>query len=116
MLKKPSDRGSSPLETSALLALLLLPITPMLSIFQSSFEAIAAESIARHVLRYSILWSNDAQLQPVLRDAVEEFSRAWGREATFEYGCGDCGKGSLISLRVQVGNALAIQVAGLEPR
>lgn len=116
MLKKPSDRGSSSLETSALLSLLLIPVTPMLSIFQASFDAIAAESIARHALRYSILWSNDAQLEPILRGAVDEFSRAWGTQASFDYGCGDCSKGSLVSLRVRVGDALAIQVAGLEPR
>jgi hypothetical protein len=116
LLKKPSDNGSSPLETSALLALLLLPITPMLSLFQLGLDAIAAESIARHALRYSILWSDQAQLEGVLRDSVRELADSWGREAAYELDCGRCSKGSLVSLRVMVGNAQAIQVAGLEPR
>lgn len=116
MPRKPSDKGSSPLETASLLALLLIPITPMTSLFQTAFDAIAAESIARHALRYSILWSEDQRIESRLEEAVTQLAKSWGREAIHSFSCGTCTKGSIVTLRIEVGSAQAVQVAGLEPR
>ena len=117
MLRSQSkgDEGSAPLETSTVLALLLIPITPLLAMVESVFDAIAAESIARHALRYSILKSSD-ELQITIGNAVELLARSWEKEVTFTFDCGMCGKGSLATLTVKVGDSVAIQVAGLEPK
>jgi len=109
------DSGSAPIETATLLVLLLLPLTPMLLIFESVFDAIAAESIARHALRYSILQSGE-NVESSVRSSVELSSSSWQRDATFIFSCGSCEKGSLATLRVRVGEATAVQVAGLEPK
>lgn len=116
MLKRESARGSAPLETAALLALLLLPVTPMLQLFTVAFDQIAAESIARHALRYSILNSGEQSIRQTAEIAVEMLAGHWGRNARFEIDCGSCAKGSLVVLKVFVGDAHATQVAGLEPR
>lgn len=109
------DRGAAPLETATLLVLLLLPVTPMLLVFEHIFDAIAAESIARHALRYSILQSGE-KFQSTIASSVELLAASWDREATSTLSCGSCAKGSLATLTVRVGDAVAVQVAGLEPK
>lgn len=110
------EDGSSPVETAALLAVLLLPLGPMLSLFNEVFNALAAESIARHSLRLAVLQSDETDFEPVLQRAVETFSTSWLRTASFDFDCGRCEKGDLLVLSIQVGNAVAVQAAGLEPK
>ena len=109
------DKGAAPLETATLLVLLLLPVTPMLMVIEQIFDAIAAESIARHALRYSILQSKE-EIHSTIASSVELLAESWDREATFTLSCGGCTKGSLATLTVRVGDAVAVQVAGLEPK
>jgi hypothetical protein len=114
--RRQSDSGSAPLETAALLTLLLLPVTPMLQLFSVAFDQIAAESIARHALRYSILHSSEQSIRQTAEIAVDMLASRWGRNARFDVDCGSCSKGSLVVFKVYVGDASATQVAGLEPR
>ena len=116
MPKRRSDSGSAPLETAVLLALLLVPVTPMLQLFSLAFDQIAAESIARHALRYSILHTNEDDIRQTTQLAVNRLAGHWERVADFQVDCGSCTKGSLIVLKVFVGDAFATQVAGIEPR
>lgn len=119
MLKKnflSGSAGSAPLELASLVALLLLPLAPMLVLYGAIFDAIAAESIARHSLRAAILKSSEDQLDQALGDTVATLASSWQKEAFFQFECGRCEKGDLIRIQIQVGNATAIQVAGLEPK
>ena len=109
-----SDRGSAPLEMAALLALLLLPIGPMITVYSAVFDAIAAESIARHSLRLATLSSDKESIGSRLQESVTLFSKSWLKPARFEFECGDCQEGSLLFLKIKVGDATAIQIAGLE--
>lgn len=109
------DRGAAPLETATLLVLLLLPVTPILLVFEHIFDAIAAESIARHALRYSILQSGE-KLKSTIASSVDLLAASWDRDATYALSCGSCAKGSLATFTVRVGDAVAVQVAGLEPK
>jgi len=111
-----SSSGSAPLELASLVAVLLLPMGPMLSIFGEVFNSIAAESIARHALRAAILKSPLTPIDAAIASSVESLADSWQREATFSFDCGRCQKGDLIHLQVRVGNATALQVAGLEPK
>jgi hypothetical protein len=88
----------------------------MLQLFSVAFDQIAAESIARHALRYSILHTGEQSIRQTAEIAVEMLAGHWGRPAIFEIDCGSCSKGSLVVLKVFVGDAYATQVAGLEPR
>ena len=108
--------GSAPLELAGLLGILLLPLTPMLILYSQIFDAIAAESIARHALRAAILTADGGKLDSAMSEAVQTLSSSWQKEALFQYDCGSCRKGDLIRLEIQVGNSIAIQVAGLEPK
>lgn len=111
-----SSAGSAPLELASLVALLLVPLGPMLILYQEIFDAIAAESIARHSLRAAILGSAGTNLDAAVAESIDSLSRSWQKEASFQLDCGRCAKGDLVSLQVQVGNSIAIQVAGLEPK
>ena len=108
--------GSAPLELAGLVSILLLPLTPMLLLYSQIFDAIAAESIARHALRAAILTAGGGSLDSALSENVQTLANSWQKEAFFRYDCGRCGKGDLIRLEIQVGNSIAIQVAGLEPK
>jgi hypothetical protein len=88
----------------------------MLVLYGEIFDAIAAESIARHSLRLTILHGANNDLEPIAARSVMELSESWGRAATFELECGMCQKGSLVTIKIKVGNSEAIQTAGLEPR
>lgn len=116
MPKRRLDEGSAPLETSVLLALLLLPLTPMLQLFSLALDQIAAESIARHALRYAILHSNQQSIREVTETSVAMLASRWETSASFHLNCGNCSQGSMVSLTIFVGSASATQVAGLEPR
>lgn len=109
-------RGSAPLELSSLVVLLLLPLTPMLVLYGEIFDAIAAESIARHSLRLGILQSSGSDLERFVSESISALSDNWGRAAEYELNCGQCQKGSTVTLQVRVGNSVAIQTAGLDPK
>ena len=74
MLKKnflESSAGSAPLELAGLVALLVLPLTPMLFFYQEVFDAIAAESIDLFQIsfqRYGIVIALDGVFQENLVD------------------------------------------------
>lgn len=110
------SKGSAPLELASLVALLLLPLAPMLIFYEAIFDAIAAESIARHALRAAILNSPEGQLDKAIDDTVAALARSWRKEALFRFDCGRCEKGDLIQLEIRVGDAVSVQVAGLEPK
>jgi len=71
----------------------------MLQLFSVAFDQIAAESIARHALRYSILHSSEQSIRQTAEIAVDMLASRW-----------------LVVFKVYVGDASATQVAGLEPR
>lgn len=98
------------------MSILLLPLASLLLLYGQIFDAIAAESIARHALRAAVLSTNGSDLGSALSETVQTLAQSWQKEASFQYECGGCGKGDLIRLEVQVGNSIAIQVAGLEPK
>ncbi|MEY4558884.1 MAG: hypothetical protein RL024_1042, partial [Actinomycetota bacterium] len=54
-MKPFSDSGSSPLELVTLTALLVMPIGLAIGMYQQLANELAAESIARHSLRLSML-------------------------------------------------------------
>lgn len=111
-----SDTGSSPIETVALLALLLLPVAPLVTLFGHLSDAMAAESIARHGLRSAILEAKDANEVPQLAaKATSLLASSWQKSVEQRVSCQPCAPGGLIALEVRVGSAAAIQVAGLEP-
>lgn len=108
--------GSSPIETVALLAILLLPIAPAVMLFAHLSDAMAAESIARHSLRAGILQASAmTEVEELASDAVQRLAASWQKSAQHTFACDPCEAGGLAVLKVQVGNALAIQVAGFEP-
>ncbi len=110
-----SSKGSAPLELTSLVVMLLLPLGPMSVLYGEIFDAIAAESIARHSIRLVILHGDNRGFEMIAARSVAELSNSWGKTADFELKCGNCQKGSLVTLRVKVGNSEAIQTAGLEP-
>ena len=111
-----ADSGSSPIETVALLAVLLLPIAPVVILFGELSDSMAAESIARHGLRAAVLEADDpSQLPEVVATKVQKLSTSWQKSAEHRLSCQPCEAGGLAALEIAVGNALAVQVAGLEP-
>lgn len=116
MRLKNSSSGSAPLEMVTLITLLLLPIAPMLLVFDQVSDQIAAESIARHGLRYAFLSGELASdPSPRLAPALEELAASWGKELVgYQLRCLGCEAGGLIELVVRVGSAQAIQSAGVE--
>ena len=111
-----ADSGSSPIETVALLAVLLLPIAPVVTLFGELSNAMAAESIARHGLRAAVLEADDpSQLPLLVATKVQELSTSWQKIAEHGFSCQPFEAGGLATLEIAVGNALAVQVAGLEP-
>lgn len=118
MLKKnflSGSAGSTPLELASLVVVLLMPLAPMLALYGEIFDAIAAESIARHSLRAAVLKSSVTPLDNAIADSVRALASSWQREAKVQFDCGKCEKGDLIVIEIKVGNSTAIQVAGLEP-
>jgi len=107
---------SESIETVALLAVLLLPIAPVVTLFGELSDAMAAESIARHGFRAAVLEADDpSQLLLLVATKVQELSTPWQKSAEHRFSCQPCEAGGLATLEIAVGNALAVQVAGLEP-
>ena len=110
------DAGSSPIETVALLAVLLLPIVPVVTLLGELSDSMAAESIARHGLRSAVLDAQiPAQIPALVATKVQRLSTSWQKSAEHSFSCKPCEAGGLAALEIVVGNAVAIQVAGLEP-
>ena len=111
------DAASSPLEAVALLLVLVLPIAPALGLYRHLSDSLAAESIARHGLRSAVLSQEKGEVPRQLGAVIEPLAASWGKDiSSFSVSCLDsCQAGDLLSLRVHVGAAWAIQTAGLEP-
>jgi hypothetical protein len=79
--------------------------------YQQLANELAAESIARHSLRLSML-STPQKPSQSFDSAVERFSNDWQVQAVdYRYWCSlGC---SLVTLEIQVGQAIAIQTMGL---
>lgn len=110
-MKRSFDSGSSPLELVAFTALLVVPIGLAIVLYQQLSSELAAESIARHALRLAMLSSPQRPSESLDR-AVDRFAENWDVEdVDYRYWCSNgC---SLVTLEVQVGQALAIQTMGL---
>ena len=110
-MKRSSESGSSPLELVVLTALLVMPIGLATTVYQQLGDELAAESIARHALRYAIL-ENPEKPSQALAGAIEVFAGDWLVEVDdFRYWCSlSC---SLVTLEVTIGDAVAIQTMGL---
>lgn len=110
-MKRFSDTGSSPLELVVLTALLVMPVGLATTVYQQLGDELAAESIARHALRYAMLESPERPSQ-ALAGAVEVFAGDWMVAVDdFRYWCSlSC---SLVTLEITIGNAVAIQTMGL---
>ena len=110
------EGGSSPIETVALLAILLLPIAPAVTLLAHLSDSMAAESIARHSLRAAILQADDTtEVASFVAQSVQRLGSSWQKSAQHAFVCQPCEAGGLAVLEVQVGSAVALQVAGLEP-
>ena len=110
-MKRLADRGSSPLELVTFTALLMLPIGLSIPVYQQLSNELAAESIARHALRLSML-QNPERPSAEFESAVELFAANWGlTEVDYSYRCSSgC---SLITLEIKIGSATAIQTMSL---
>ena len=110
--------GSTPLELVVWLTLLLLPIGPMLAIYEQLSNQLAAESIARHGLRGTVLSVSDpSQLPSEVKRQLAPLEASWGKRISgYTLSCGNCARGNIITLKVVIGNAEAVQSAALSPR
>ena len=106
-----SARGSAPIETVALITLLLVPIGPAVLLYEQLSNQLAAESIARHGVRAAML---NAPLGGLSNPefAIGVLSESWQRQVR-SYRVTTAGE--LITLEIQVGNASAIATLGREP-
>lgn len=106
-----SARGSAPIETVALITLLLVPIGPGVALYDQISNQLAAESIARHGVRAAMLQAERGQLAAV-STAVNLLSQSWQKPVT-SYEVDRVGE--FVTLRVQIKDAIAIATLGLEP-
>jgi hypothetical protein len=100
------------------LTLLLLPVGPMLALYGQLSNQLAAESIARHALRGTILSITDpSQLPGEMKRQLAPLQASWGKQiSSYTLSCGNCARGSIITLKVLVGSAEAVQSAAMAPR
>ena len=106
-----SAKGSAPIETVALLTLLLLPVGPGIALFEQISNQLAAESIARHGVRAAMLQAERGQLAAV-DSAINLLSHSWQKQVTsFDLER----QGDFVTLRVQIQGATAIASLGMEP-
>ena len=106
-----SAKGSAPIETVALITLLLLPIGPGVLLYQQLSDQLAAESIARHGIRAAMLESDLGSLgNPA--SALRVLALSWQKQLG---GHRLTRAGELVTLEVQVGSAVAVATLGLEP-
>lgn len=110
--------GSTALELVVWLALLLLPVAPMMAIFGQLSNQLAAESIARHALRGTLLSITDpSQLPAEMKRQLAPLQSSWGKEITrYSLACGNCSRGNIITLRIWISGAEAVQSAAMAPR
>jgi len=113
-----TDQGSSPLESAALLLILVLPVAPALGLYQHLGDLLAAESIARHGLRAAVLSHEKGEVPASLQEVLDPLAKGWGKSLSgFSLRClGSCEDPGILSLTVLVGSATATQSAGLEPK
>lgn len=106
-----SARGSAPIESVALITLLLLSIGPSVLLYELLSNQLAAESIARHGVRAAML---DAPIGGFLDPGalLDVLARSWEKPLT---GYEVTSRGELITLEVRVRNATAIATLGREP-
>lgn len=112
-----SDKGSSPLEVVAWSVLLLLPVAPMLGIYQLLSDQLAAESIARHGLRAAVFgYQSGSDPQQALDAALVPLAQSWnkGVSSATLHCTPTCTAGSLMHLEIRINDAIAIQSAGLQ--
>jgi hypothetical protein len=96
-------------------ALLLAPIGPSFFLYQQVSDQLAAESIAMQGLRAAML-QPEAGWQEELGRHLPLLAQSWGKSLGLaDLSCGECGPGDLVTLEVRVGDAVAIQTAGIEP-
>jgi hypothetical protein len=107
-----SDSGSAPIETVALLTLLLLPVGPAVLLYDQISNQLAAESIARHAIRAAVL---DAPLGQVNDPgfAISALASSWQKRVG---GYRVIQSGELVTLEVEVSGAKAIATIGREPQ
>ena len=112
------SEGSTPLELVIWLTLLLLPVLPMLALYGHLSNQLAAESIARHALRGTILSITDpSQLPGEMKRQLAPLQANWGKQiSSYTLSCGNCARGNIITLKVLVGSAEAVQSAAMAPR
>lgn len=110
--------GSTPLELVIWLTLLLLPLGPMLALYGQLSNQLAAESIVRHALRGTLLSITDpSQLPSEIRRQLSPLEASWGKQISkYSLSCGNCARGNIITLKVWVGSAEAVQSAAMSPR
>lgn len=118
---RPQSRGSegsTPLELVIWLTLLLLPVGPMLALYEQLSNQLAAESIARHALRGTILSITEPnQLPDEVKRQLAPLQASWGKQISrYTLSCGNCARGNIITLKVYVGSAEAVQSAAMSPR
>jgi hypothetical protein len=90
---------------------LVLPIGLAIGLYQQLSNELAAESVARHALRLSMLINPERPSENLDR-AVGKFADDWG-VSDFDYRWWCSLSCSLVTLEVRVGSALAIQTMGL---
>lgn len=90
----------------------------MLALYGQLSYQLAAESIARHALRGTILSITDpSQLPGEMKRQLAPLEASWGkRVSSYTLSCGNCARGNIITLRVAVGSAEAVQSAAMSPR
>lgn len=105
------ERGSAPIETVALITLLLLPIGPGVILYDQISNQLAAESIARHGVRAAMLESQlGSFVSPA--QALEVLALSWQKSIS-SYRVSQTGE--LVTLEVVIGNARALATLGIEP-
>lgn len=106
-----SSAGSAPIETVALLILLLLPIGPGVVLYDQISNQLAAESIARHGVRAAMLESQRGSFVSPAQ-ALEVLALSWQKNLS---GYRVSRTGELVTLEVVIGNARALATLGIEP-
>jgi hypothetical protein len=106
-----SGSGSAPIETVALITLLLLPIGPGVILYDQISNQLAAESIARHGVRAAMLESQRGSFGSP-DEALQVLALSWQKPLT---GYRVFRSGELINLEIVVGNARALATLGIEP-
>lgn len=107
-----SAKGSAPIESVALITLLLVPIGPAVLLYGQIADQLAAESIARHGVRAAML---DAPLGGFSDpgSAISVLENSWQKQVS---GYQVSNQGELITLEVKVGAATALATLGVEPK